>query len=785
MTRARLSIVAALALALTAPALAQETTPLPEMPAPASEVSPPSEPPPQEAEVEEPKADEQAAEMPPADPGAGLSGHVELGVFQKDVDTISSKFEEYRDVPNGLVVPFFALRGHRGDLRYAAAGRGVRQGDQQFAIRLDDARWSLDADFNQIPHRFGNDGRTLQVQTGPGAFEISDTVQRHHQTVLEGTNPRSQINFAFLNSLVTPSLSGANRVDLALERERTRLGFAMSPGGGPVGFTVRYLRERRTGDRAAAGTSFGFSNVVEIPEPVHYLTQDFSAAGTVEGSWGSVRAGLNYNSFANRVDSVTFDNPFRITDSTDASAYQAPGSASVNGPAFGRVSLPPDNEALTASAMGVYRLPRATRVSASVQLGSWRQNETPFIPYATNTAITAPVVAADPASLPARQLDGKIGIGAFSAMIASRPVRNLNLSARFRRYDLDNDTPRLSFPGYARFDAGWNPNPRISVPYSFDTNRLDVSAAYDFDRFSVEAFGRRLTMGRTFRETEETDETGFGGAVRFRAADWAVVRASVERASRDYDHYDFEHSEHASFVNDVAATNNPDLIRYDQAKRDYDRLNTQLVLTPGGDFGITLAWSRTDDDYTETNLGLTEAQYQVLSADVDYTPSARWSVYGFYSRERNENLQRGRQSGATPSTNPADDWVSDVTDEVDSLGGGVNVALVPDKWTWNSFARFQKVDGFNDLFSPPGGAPDVAVPIEEYDDTRILTVSSELAYRVSARWSLGLGAWFEDYDIDDAATESRVNYTPGSFFLGAHDANYQALVGWLKLTYRF
>ena len=87
-------------------------------------------------------------------------------------------------------------------------------------------------------------------------------------TVLEATNPRSLITYPFLSNLVGPSLDAANHVDLALERERTRLVFTANPSE-PLALTVRYLRERRTGDRAAAGTSFGFGNVVELYSHSH------------------------------------------------------------------------------------------------------------------------------------------------------------------------------------------------------------------------------------------------------------------------------------------------------------------------------------------------------------------------------------------------------------------------------------------------------------------------------------------------------------------------------------
>lgn len=784
MNRMRLFVLVAAIMApgLAVPGLAQ-TSPAPAMPAPAPEMNPPGEPPPSEAATDEAAAADTAEPMEPSDPD-GARGEVQLGLIQKDVDTISSKFTEYRDVPNGVVVPFFSIRGHRGDLRYSAAGRNVQQGDQQFAFGLDHRKWSLDADYNQIPHRFGNDGRTLLEETGPGVYAMSDTLQRDFQTVLEGTSPRNRINYAFLNNLVSPSLAAANHVDLALERERTRLVFTANPAE-PLAITVRYLRERRTGDRAASGTSFGFGNVVELPEPVHYLTQDFSAAGQFEGTWGSVQAGLNYNSFANRITTLTFDNPFRITDSTDGSAYQAPGSASIGGPVFGVMALPPDNEALTGSGLALFRLPHRTRVSASASLGSWRQNDTPFIPYSTNTAITSPLVATDRSTLPAQALDGRIAVTTLMASVSSRPADRLNLTARFRRYDHDNKTERLRFPGYVRFDGVWEDIPRISVPYGYTSNRFDGSAGYDFGRLNLEAFARHIGFERTFRETEETRETGVGAALRVRAADWAVLRGSLEHARRDFDQYHYEEAEHASYLEPGPAVNQPGLRRYDQAKRDFDRISTQLILTPGGEVGVTLGYSMTTDDYTESELGLTEASYRVLSADFDYTPSARWSVYGFYSRERNVNHQAGRQSGATPSANLLDNWFSNVEDNVDSVGGGVNIALVPDKWSWNTFGRYQKVDGFNDLFSPPGGNPDIAFPIQRYDDTRIMTVSSELGYHASSHWTVGLGGWYEDYEVDDAATTGVVYYSPASFFLSAIDGNYRSITGWLKLTYRF
>src|SRR6185503_12070408 len=102
--------------------------------------------------------------------------------------------------------------------------------------------------------------------------------------------------------------------------------------------------------------------------------------------------------------------------------------------------------------------------------------DSPFIPYSTNSAIVTPVRATDIATLPARSLDGKIDVTSFAVNATTRPVGDLTLVARVRQYDLDNQTARLTFPaGYARFDAAWNAIPRISVPYGYKTLDLDRS----------------------------------------------------------------------------------------------------------------------------------------------------------------------------------------------------------------------------------------------------------------------------------------------------------------------
>jgi MtrB/PioB family decaheme-associated outer membrane protein len=743
------------------------------------------------------------------------TGEVSLGVGQTDSDTLSSKFEEYRDLANGLTAPSLRFRGQKDGFTWDFAGRNVQQRDQRYWLTLDKGAVRIEGQYNQIPHNFGNAGHTLLTNTREGVWELSDSLQRSFQTTLEGTNPRSLINFNFLNNLVQPSVASSNSVDLGLQRERGQLAVKVTPEG-PFDIKVTYFRERRVGDRAASGTAFGFGNVVELPEPLHYLTQDFGADLAYSGDWGVLTGGLHYNWFENRVETLTFDNPFRATDSNDASAYQAPGSASVNGPSFGRIALPPDNEAWNGTLGGTFLLPRRTRFSASASLGKFTQNETPFIAYSTNSSMVTPIRATDLSTLPASHLDGSIDVKSFSLNATSRPAGNLTLVARARRYQLDNETTRLTFPGYARFDAAWSAIPRISVPYGYTTNGLDALASYGFGRLSLEAGFKHRGIERTFRETEDTSENALTAAVDLRASGWLLVRGTFERGSRDYEHLEIELSEEASFVTpgdpaNLLAAPPPDEnprfaalyaslcgsgpvcnLRYDQARKDVSRYGATVQLTPTGETSLRIGWLRTEDDYDETRYGLTNAAYDTWSADADYSPNDRFTAYAFFTYEKLTNAQRGRQSAATLSTNPLDDWTSDVEDKVNTFGAGATVALVKDKWFLDVSGHHQKADGNNDLFSAPGGAPFVArsgvggiIDLPIYDDTKMTRLSSELRYAFSKSWSAAVGGFFEDYEIADSNTEGLLNYVPGSFFLAANDGDYQAKVGYLRFTYRW
>lgn len=761
-------------------------------------------------------AEETPAPQPPASPAPAASEmgpafslrRIDFGVEGVESDTNSSRLREYRAVPTGIFLPFVRFAGDQR-FRYDVAAENVLQTDARYRALLEPGSVAIRAEFVKIPHRFGNRAHTLLEDTGPGVLSISPTLRQTLQGALErqfATN-RNAITYSFLSSLVSPSLAAQSPIDLALLRERGQVEVRLTRDK-PYDVRLLYFQEKRRGTRAA-GTSFGFGNVVESPEPIDYRTRDFAATAEWTRKSLLLRGAFHYNDFANRIPFEEFANPFRATDATDASAYTGPASGSIGGAAFGRESLPPDNKAVTGSVGFLYKFAKRSRLSADATLGQWTQND-PFMPFSTNTAITTPVKATDLASLPARSFDGKVRTFSFSSLFTTRPADHLNITARFRRYDLRNDSPRIRFPeGYVRFDAVWEDIPRISVPYGNRTDAFTASAAYDFGSVNLEAGYRYDKWDRTFRETESTNQNVGYVKADLRASDWVVVRGSFEKGSRGFSGLEIEKSEDASILEpgppaNLLATPSATVcpggticnLRFDQSKKGLDRYGAFVELSPGGKASLTFSYIKGKDRYTESLFGLIRADNEAISAEADYTPHERVNLFAFYTRENIATFQRGRQSAATVSVNPLDDWTSEIKDKVDSFGAGATFGLVKEKVDLTLHGSYQKVDGNNDFSSPVGGAPELArratggiTDIPFFDDTKIYTLSAELAYRVTKGLRLGVGGWYEQYRLRDLNTNDitqdivLTNYVPGSFFLAANDSDYKAHVLYIRASY--
>ena len=698
-------------------------------------------------------------------------------VLDSHVDTNSAKWEEYRDMSNGFTIPLLHLTGESAD--------GNREVDLR-AVNVDrtDARYSLDygvsgkyelfVDYNKIPHHFGNDGHMLWTRTGPGVYEIPDPVQQQIQTAIVkqyGLNPAG-ITYGFLNGLLAPYLATATPVDLGLERDRALARLDLGRMG-PFAWTLEYTHENRRGNRPY-GASFGFGNATEIPEPIDYDTSGAELAGEWKASQGGLRFGYRFSDFKNNIESLTYDNPFRATNSTDPSAYTAPGSGSINGASRGLAALAPSNRANVGYLNGQYKL-GSWWLNGTATYDQMRQNES-LLPYTLNSAIVgiadngAKFDPTNPSNLPTRSFDGKVNTTNVTASAGTHFGGNLDFTMRYRYYDYDDQSPRIEFPGYVRFNSVWEQVARITVPYSYTRQNASAELGWNV------APSTRLALGyenegwdRQYREVKTTNENIFKLTADTHPSQRFSLRGSYEHGDRTIGSYN-PAAQEDSFVEAEALTNLPDLRKYDEAARTYNAWNLLAQIFATDTVNLSLGSSGRRDDYDKSLFGLSLDDIKSYNAELSYTPGAKldFFVFGQYSDRR--SLQNDRVSGATPSTNPLDNWAADLKEKTDTWGVGLNSVLSP-AWTFNLTGNWSRSRGTADFPRPTGAVPGVG--FNNYENVELISLVGHLDYKINPLATAELYYRWEKYTIDSFILQGLANYLPGALLLNANNGDFQ------------
>lgn len=347
----------------------------------------------------------------------------------------SSKFTEYRDVPRGFIGPFLSLELTKGSRFFRFEGLNIAQADQRVAAELGEyGKFRLDIGYGQIPHRFSNSSATPYVEGPLGVFRLNDVIRSAAEALVPtGTST----NIAAARALVSSFLTSAGPIDLGLLRRKTSLDFAFTPSV-PLRWEIAASTETRSGNRPF-GASLGFSNAIELPEPIHYRTTNLDTGLEYHTARVTLRAGVAASIFDNSVQTLIWDNPYRITDSTYASAYSAG-----NGTAHGQMALNPSNDAVRFSLAGSLKPVAGTRLSAAVSYALFNQNEK-LLPFTINTAIPGSDPNAVNALSPPRETAmAKAHVSSLDLTLSSRLAKRVHLSAGFRYYDFANKTEELS-----------------------------------------------------------------------------------------------------------------------------------------------------------------------------------------------------------------------------------------------------------------------------------------------------------------------------------------------------
>ena len=733
-------------------------------------------------------------------------GQVTIGLLGR-TDVASSKFTEYREVPKGVSIPFLNLFATTSKFDFNLLADNVRQTDQRYTGWFDTAAVGISFDYNQIPHNIGNNGHALWSQVSPGVYGMSPAWRKAWGDTIDATLPTSARTYDFYYGLISPSLGDANSFDIKGLRQHGEVAFDLGRKL-PFDLNFTYVRDVKTGNRGeSSGTLYGVANtVVDVPDVMNEVTTDYGIRFEHAFKAGNVHATLNRNVFNERQDSLVIDNPFRATDLTWVSASVPGGSA------MGRYGTPPSNEAIRGSFGALLKFKRQTRIAADVALGQWTQNDQ-FLPYTINSTILTGV-GGTPANLTsslfAQSLNGKIDTTTLNFAFSSRPVDNLGVRLRYRKYDQVDKRTNIIWPGHAGWgdpERAWTTRASVgedmyadSMGYSNKSDRFDGQVNYDIKGLTLEGAYRYAKLDRTNVEATSGKDSGFALSAVYHATDMLGVRAvydALHRTASDYDPANYG-------------------LPSNESERKTTRTGVDIEVSPAETLDLTFAYFRRNDEYpnrparaagldpASTSSGLLSASYDTFTAEVDYNPSPRVELSGYYTYEK--NLATDRNITLTGGVSVNNSLRYDVTDKTNTFGASAVFQLVPEKWTFSLMARSQKVDGLMDVFAANQAGSfytgrvnngfSGTVPITDYDDTLLTTVSFRIDYAVAKAWKIGAGYVYEKYNFADAFTSQTTsldadaadaaNFPVSPFFMmKPNDGPYKANVFYTTLTYRF
>jgi MtrB/PioB family decaheme-associated outer membrane protein len=732
-----------------------------------------------------------------------VDAEVRIGGRAISGDTSSSKFEEYRDLQPGLFGGASFLIDDPNDVTFLWGDfENIGYDDQSYSFEAGQwGRFRLFGDYAELPHVFSNDARTLYRYSGSNLLLLDDALQGAIEAAPDA---------ATRSALLGAGLTGARSTSLDYLLRTARAGIILDPRE-DVELETAYRLVSREG-RKPFSMGFGSpgGNFTNYGGPVDERTHEITAdARFGRGPW-NFEIGYLGSFFENQLNQVTVDNPLRLTDSATA------------GPEMGRIALAPDNSLNNVHATGAYELPFEfpARIASTFSYGL-RQQDEDFLPHTINSALAgAPELV-----LPENSLDGKVQTYLSNTVLTLRPLPELDLRARYRFYDLHNDTPVILFPGHVVSDQTLDDEPARNVPNDYERQQASLDAAYRFSRMvrvSAGPFWDRWSRSRD-REVSKLDEYGGKFGVDLKLARWAIVRADYLLGFRNGSEY--KPFDYIAATLDPGQLDDPDfaaigqlaeLRKFDEADRDRHEIKLLTQITPRDDFDLGFSGGWGYYDYPDSAFGVTDNERWNVGTEIGYQPVEWFSASAWYSFEHSELSQKSRWrpvSGGVVTDDPANNWWSESIDIVHTLGATLDFVLIPEKLDLSFTYTFERGDGQTKANGAAGCVPapvtGVCLPAGtvadggdavDYPDIedRLQIFATTLRYHVSENVTLEGMYAFEKLSLQDFRVDGQNPYMPNSnvngsgvvspsldVFLGDRIGDYAAHIFAISAVYRW
>ncbi|RPI57629.1 MAG: hypothetical protein EHM55_01205 [Acidobacteria bacterium] len=710
--------------------------------------------------------------------GAGVGpngGTIDFGVRGTSVRGDPARYERYRDLGDGPFIGALRLNREANGWVMALGADNVGRRDQRFDGGLvRPGTFKGYAMWDQIPMLLSRTTRTLFTEdfdNPQGVLTIADGLQSQVQTTPA--------------SILQTFNSNAREFATKSRRHRGLGGFEyIATPELTIRSQVQYTDRQGT---LPYGGSFGHSSLVELPAPIDHRLVDVDA--NAEYSRGAVmlRAGYTGSFFHNESTTVTFDNPFRLTDIAGT-------------PSRGRSSLPPSNTFLSVNGMASVKMPGRSRATAYVSMGQLKDAGDPLMPQTINSANTTAPLERD-------RVNGEARTSAVNLTFVSRPTRYADVNVRYRTYDYDNRTPAFSMTQRVSYD---NAPSAVTTPVHTEAfgvlrHTLDADFKMTALRFATAGVGfSRLQEERTHRIFESTTENVVRVIFDSVGNGWFSLRTKFEHAERRGE--GIEHGE----LELAAINEQPGMRHFDIAPRDRNRVTVLGSVTPSGVLSFSASVAAGKDDYrlelpetkTPPNslFGLRDNTHQVVTFGLDAVPSNRVTLGASYSFEHYNALNRSRQaSPGVEFTDPSRNWSAEGTDHVHSVILTAGVNRIADKADLQFTYDFNRARAVYEYIA--GAVPNRTLPEETAitttlpAPTALPTVKSDLGrgavdlmYELTPHVGVGVSWWYEQYRVTDFTLDAEANPELArgqAVLLGYLYRPYTANTVWGRMVYRW
>jgi MtrB/PioB family decaheme-associated outer membrane protein len=675
-----------------------------------------------------------------------IHGDIEVGGQTLSGNTSSPTLREYRDLDGKPTIPHLRLQTEDklGSRYFELGGTDMTRTDAFYYLRAGAYNTlQFDFEFDRLPHTIAINPTTIYTEAGSGKFVLPPgppTAASFNAVAGVPTQVQRDAVEAAVNGLL-------HGTELGFQTDTARAGLRYLPRP-ELELKANYSRIDKDG-RVPFGTVIGTpgSGVVELAAPRKERNHELTAGAEYGGDWYQLRLNYAASLYENDVQRVEWDG---------VCGTGACGNTS----ALGRTATAPDNHAHTFSGAGGISLPWwRTRLTAATSVSLWRQNET-FLPVTTLSSRNF-------SDAGATSPDAKMNVFLANVGVSTRPLRDVTAGARYRYYELDNETPVHQFTNVL------NPGDLTPVPGAANASRQNVPIGFRKQNASTDIAWRiapQITAkvgyewehwGRTLREARESNEQIAKGSVDVRP--WQVLLGR----------FTFSHGVRTIGADGYIplggnATALPLLRKFDEADRTRDKGEFFVQASPVDPVTISGSFFAQQDIYFNSPFGLQNARAYGWSADISWSAGDRLSLFSGYAHDDYQStLQSCFIPGGTATCDPANTFFTRPRDLLDTLHAGLTFVIVPQRVDLGLDYRYTFGRSKREQSSNPGGLP-AGEPASVPEIKNVFHVANVvIRHYLTTQWTLKVGYSYERYrETDftvDTVSPSLANVSAGGF----------------------